>query len=75
MSIETPLGTADEIGTGDGTGTTTVPGFPQLELVRETVGGREYCYYPLGRFVVSAPGVCGGRPVFKWGVDSERRPR
>jgi uncharacterized protein (DUF433 family) len=34
-------------------------------LVRETVGGEEYGYYPLGRHVVSAPGVCDGRPTFR----------
>jgi len=36
-----------------------------LKLVRETRGGQRYEYYPLGRFVVIAPGVCGGRPTFK----------
>lgn len=36
------------------------------ELVRETVGGVPYEYYPLGEFVVIAPGVCGGRPTFKY---------
>lgn len=29
-------------------------------------GGELYKYYPLGRYVVSAPGVCGGRPTFKY---------
>jgi len=24
-----------------------------------------YTYYPLGEYVVAAPGVCGGRPTFK----------
>lgn len=25
-----------------------------------------YAYYPLGKYVVVAPGVCGGRPTFKY---------
>lgn len=41
-----------------------VPDTP--ELVREVVGGESYDYYPLGEFVVIAPGVCGGRPTFKY---------
>jgi uncharacterized protein (DUF433 family) len=36
------------------------------KLVRETVGGEPYEYYPLGRHIVVAPGVCGGRPTFKY---------
>jgi uncharacterized protein (DUF433 family) len=36
-----------------------------LKLVRETTAGQTYEYYPVGRFVVIAPGVCGGRPTFK----------
>lgn len=36
------------------------------KLVTETVGGESYQYYPLGRYVVRAPGVCGGRPTFKY---------
>jgi len=36
------------------------------ELVREIVGGVLYDYYPLGEYVVIAPGVCGGRPTFKY---------
>src|SRR5947209_68027 len=35
-------------------------------LVRETLGGRPYEYYPLGRYVVSAPWICRGRPTFKY---------
>lgn len=35
------------------------------KLVREMVDGKPYEYYPLGEYVVSAPGVCGGRPTFK----------
>jgi uncharacterized protein (DUF433 family) len=36
------------------------------KLVRETVGGEPYEYYPVGRYIVVAPGVCGGRPTFKY---------
>ena len=36
------------------------------QLVREMVGGEWYEYFPLGQFVVSAPGVCRGRPTFKY---------
>jgi uncharacterized protein (DUF433 family) len=36
-----------------------------MDLVRETYGGEPYEYYPLGKYVVAAPGVCGGRPTFK----------
>lgn len=37
-----------------------------VNLVRETYGGEPYEYYPLGQYVVAAPGVCGGRPTFKY---------
>lgn len=36
------------------------------KLVREIYGGEPYEYYKLGRYIVSAPGVCGGRPTFKY---------
>jgi len=36
------------------------------ELVQEMVGGELYEYYPLGKYIVRAPGVCGGRPTFKY---------
>lgn len=36
------------------------------ELVRELYGGEVYEYYPLGQYIVAAPGVCGGRPTFKY---------
>ena len=36
------------------------------KLVREIIGGEPYEYYPLGRHIVVAPGVCGGRPTFKY---------
>lgn len=36
------------------------------KLVREVYGDAPYEYYPLGKYVVSAPGVCGGRPTFKY---------
>jgi uncharacterized protein (DUF433 family) len=35
-------------------------------LVREIYGGEPYEYYPLGKYIVAAPGVCGGRPTFKY---------
>jgi len=35
-------------------------------LVTETVGGEIYQYHPLGNYIVRAPGVCGGRPTFKY---------
>ena len=37
-----------------------------VKLITETVGNEPYQYYPLGKFVVRAPGVCGGRPTFKY---------
>ena len=36
------------------------------KLVQEMVGGEVYEYYPLGNYIVAAPGVCGGRPTFKY---------
>jgi uncharacterized protein (DUF433 family) len=36
------------------------------KLVREMHGGEEYAYYPLGKYIVSCPEVCGGRPTFKY---------
>lgn len=39
---------------------------PLKTLAREIYGGEEYKYYPLGQYVVAAPGVCGGRPTFKY---------
>src|SRR5207247_6585588 len=35
------------------------------QLVCEIVEGEPYEYYPLGQYIVIAPGVCGGRPTFK----------
>ncbi len=35
------------------------------KLVTEMIGGEIYQYYPLGKHVVRALGVCGGRPTFK----------
>ena len=37
-----------------------------MERQRETVGGETYEYYPRGTYIVRAPGVCGGRPTFKY---------
>ncbi len=36
------------------------------KLLNEIVGGEPYEYYPLGKYIVTAPGVCGGRPTFKY---------
>ena len=38
----------------------------EYKLVRETVGGESYEYYPLGQYIVSSPEVCRGRPTFKY---------
>jgi uncharacterized protein (DUF433 family) len=38
----------------------------QSNLVAEIVGDEPYEYYPLGSHVVRAPGVCNGRPTFKY---------
>src|SRR5438046_9046139 len=32
-----------------------------VRLVREMRGGEPYEYYPVGEYIVTAPGVCGGR--------------
>ncbi len=39
---------------------------PGAKLVTEIVGGEPYQYYPMGDYVVCAPGVCGGRPTFRY---------
>ena len=36
------------------------------KLTTETIGNEPYQYYPLGKYVVRAPGICGGRPTFKY---------
>jgi uncharacterized protein (DUF433 family) len=36
------------------------------ELMTEVVNGELYQYYPLGKHVVRAVGVCSGRPTFKY---------
>ncbi|MFZ5919747.1 MAG: DUF433 domain-containing protein [Chloroflexota bacterium] len=36
------------------------------KLITETVGNESYQYYPLGKHVVRALGVCGGWPTFKY---------
>ena len=36
------------------------------QLVHEVVGDEPYAYYPLGAYIVAAPGICGGRPTFKY---------
>ena len=37
-----------------------------VTLVSELYGGRNYVYLPLGKHVVAAPGICGGRPTIKY---------
>ena len=36
------------------------------QLVHEVIGDEPYDYYPLGAYIVAAPGICGGRPTFKY---------
>jgi uncharacterized protein (DUF433 family) len=36
------------------------------DLQTETIGDEPYQYFPLGKHVVRAVGVCGGRPTFKY---------
>ena len=40
--------------------------FKPSDLVIEMVNGEPYEYYPLGKHIVMAPSVCGGRPTFKY---------
>jgi|SRR5439155_12611148 len=35
------------------------------KVVREQSGAEVYEYVPLGKYIVSAPGICRGRPTFK----------
>ena len=35
-------------------------------LVCEMYGDVPYEYYPIGQYIVVAPGVCGGRPTFEY---------
>ncbi|MCE7981451.1 MAG: DUF433 domain-containing protein [Caldilinea sp. CFX5] len=39
---------------------------PPDQLRCEVNAGDLYEYYPLGQYIVAAPGVCGGRPTFKY---------
>ncbi|MCI0389309.1 MAG: DUF433 domain-containing protein [Acidobacteria bacterium] len=36
------------------------------EFIREEIDGEVYEYLPLGKYVVAARGVCGGRPTIKY---------
>lgn len=38
----------------------------ESKLVVEMYGGEPYEFYPLGKYIVAAPGVCGGRPTIKY---------
>jgi uncharacterized protein (DUF433 family) len=35
-------------------------------LITETIGGESYQYYPYGKHIVRAVGICSGRPTFKY---------
>ena len=37
-----------------------------IQSMTEFIAGEAYQYYPLGHHVVRAPGVCSGRPTFKY---------
>ena len=37
-----------------------------IKVITEIINGEPYQYYPLGKHVVRAVGVCGGRPTFKY---------
>lgn len=37
-----------------------------MSLTREMIGNDSYEYMPMGQYVVRAPGICGGRPTFKY---------
>jgi uncharacterized protein (DUF433 family) len=37
-----------------------------MKVMTEIIEGETYQYYPLGKHVVRAVGVCGGRPTFKY---------
>ena len=39
---------------------------PARKIVCELVGGEPYEYYAVSRHIVVAPGICGGRPTFKY---------
>jgi uncharacterized protein (DUF433 family) len=36
------------------------------KVMTEIIHGETYQYYPLGKYVVRAVGVCAGRPTFKY---------
>lgn len=36
------------------------------KLITELLDGEPYRYYPLGKYIVRAPGICRGRPTFKY---------
>lgn len=38
----------------------------KLSLIVEEINGEEYECLPLGKYVVAARGVCGGRPTIKY---------
>ncbi|MBU0510949.1 MAG: DUF433 domain-containing protein [Chloroflexi bacterium] len=38
----------------------------KMNLIRERYGDDVYEYYPLGKHIVAAPGICSARPTFKY---------
>ncbi len=38
----------------------------KYNFITETLRGESYQYQPLGKYIVRAVGVCGGRPTFKY---------
>lgn len=36
------------------------------KIITEMVGGVPYEFYPMGKHIVHAVGICGGRPTFKY---------
>ncbi len=38
----------------------------KYNFIIETLRGESYQYQPLGKYIVRAVGVCGGRPTFKY---------
>lgn len=62
MSLNTSYTSSTEMNSTESTGIDN----GKISLRRELFGGEIYEYYPLGQYIVAAPGVCGGRPTFKY---------
>lgn len=50
----------------DGVPTAQTVGTPFFSPDAGVFGDEPYTYLPFGNYVVRAPGVCGGRPTFKY---------